>query len=119
LGIAFANHHPAAIVECDLPTLVDATRAHIDDAGLAVAVFLEADHRRIGGERISWIDRMTKAAGRVAEVGDGVERNIRHRAAKDHVERQQIVHRRPRETQAVREGVGRIGGKARTGERGV
>jgi hypothetical protein len=105
--VALANHDPAAVVEGDLPTLIDAARAHVDDAGLAVAVLLEADHRRIGGERISRIDRVAKAAGGVAEVGDGIERDVGHRLAKDHVEGQQIIHRGARKGQAVREGVGR------------
>jgi hypothetical protein len=101
--LPLANHDPAAVVEGDLPTLIDPAGAHKNDAGLAIAVLFQANHRRIGAERITRIDRVAKTAGRVAEVGDGIERDVRYGPAKDHVEGEQVVHRGARKAQAVGE----------------
>ena len=46
-----------------------------------------------GGKRVAGIDRAEKAAIGIAEIGDGVERNVRHGLAEHDMEHQQIVDR--------------------------
>src|SRR5262249_9371149 len=40
-GIALSHHHPANILDDRLAALIEAARAHMDDAALLVRVFLE------------------------------------------------------------------------------
>src|ERR1700722_20022801 len=56
--IAFPHHHPADVVNDQLPALIEALRAHMDDAVLSVRVFLEPDHLRNGRERIARENRL-------------------------------------------------------------
>ena len=89
---------------------------NIDDAGLAVGILLEANHRRAGAERVARKDRRAEATVRVTQVGDGVERDVRHRLAEHDVEHQQVVDRRPLEPERARELVGGMKGEAAAGE---
>ena len=89
--IALSHHHPAHVFDDRLAALVESARAHIDDAALLVRVFLEADHLRDGGQRVARIDRLQEAAIGVAEIGDGVERDVGHGLAEHDMEREQVV----------------------------
>ena len=111
--VAFAHHHPARIVEHRVAGLIEAARAHIDDAGLAVGILLQPDHLRHRIQRVAGIDGFEEAAIGIAEIGHGVERDIGHGLAEHHVENQQIVERRARIADSAGEGVGRLHGKAR------
>ena len=99
--------------------LVEALRADVDDAALAVGVFLEADH--LGGrrQRVAGIDRLEKAAGGVAEIGDRVERDVGDRLAEHDVEGEQVVDRRLRIADRAGEGLGALHGEARPVERRI
>ena len=97
--ILLAHHHPADVVEYRLATLIDADRAHVDDAGLAVLVLPEPDYRRGGGKGVAGKYRLAELAGGIAEVGDGVERDVGNRLAEDHVKGEHVVDRRPLQAQ--------------------
>ena len=84
--VALAHHHPARIVEHGVAVLVEAARAHIDDAGLAVGILLQPDHLRHRIERVAGIDGFEEAAIGIAEIGHGIERDVRHGLAEHHVE---------------------------------
>ena len=62
-------------------------------------------------ERIARIDGDEKAAGRVAEIGHRIQRDIRHRLAEDDVEHEQIVDGRMAIADAARESFGRLHGE--------
>ena len=111
--VAFAHHHPAREIEHGLAVLIGAARAHIDDTGLLVGIFLQPDHFRHRIERVAGIDGFEEVAIGIAEIGHGVERNVRHRLAEHHVENQEIVNRRVPVADLGGEGVGRLHGKAR------
>ena len=98
--VALAHHHPADIVDHRLAALVEALRAHIDDAGLPVGVLLEADHLRDRRERVAGIDGLQKPAVGVAEIGDRVQRDVGHRLAEHDVEGEQIVDRACRDSRS-------------------
>ncbi|TPW07986.1 MAG: hypothetical protein FD124_723 [Alphaproteobacteria bacterium] len=105
--IALVHHHPPAIGHRGLAALVHARRAHMDDAGLAVGVFLQANHFRRRGERVARVDGREETPFRIAEIGDRIQRHIRHRLAEHHVEREQRIDRRARQSAALRERIGR------------
>ena len=119
LQVALAHHHPADIVEHHLAALIGAHRADIDGAGLAVGVLAQADDLGHRVQAVAGIDRRAEPALGVAEIGDGVERDVRHGLAEDHVEDQQIVDRRTRIPDRLGEGVGRVNGKAHAVQRRV
>src|SRR3546814_1341396 len=56
---------------------------------LAVGILLQTDDARHGMQCVAGIDGRKKAALRVAEIGNGIERDIRHGLAEDHVEGKQ------------------------------
>src|SRR3546814_8813742 len=57
------------------------------------------------------------AAVGIAEVGDRVQRDIRHRLAEHHVEGEQVVHRRRRQAAGLGENFRRLQREAGTVER--
>ena len=65
-------------------------------------------------QRIAGVHRREKAAGRIAEVGDRIERDVRHGFAEHDVEDEQIIDRRARIADRARESVRRLDRKART-----
>ena len=70
------------------------------------------------GERVAGIDGGEKAELGIAEIGDGVARDVRHGLADDDVEDEEIVDRRARIADLLREGVRRLHGEARPVQRG-
>ena len=70
-------------------------------------------------QRVARIDRREEAAIGIAEIGDRIERDVRHGLAEHDVEDQQIVDRRARIADRLGEGVGGLDGEARAVERGV
>ena len=119
LRIALVHHHPAHIVEHHLAALVDTGGAHPDDAARLVGILAQAQHRRMRRQRVAGIDRHAPAEFRVAEIGDGVQRDVRHRLADDDVEDEKVVERGVRQADRLREHVRRIDGEARPVERDV
>src|SRR3546814_86249 len=110
---------PAHVLDHRLVMLVHAAAAHGDHAGLAVGILLEADDLALRRERVAGIDRRQEAAVGIAEVGDRVQRDIRHRLAEHHVEGEQVVHRRRRQAAGPGENFRRLQREAGTVERGV
>ncbi len=98
--------------------LVAPRRAHIDGAALAVGVLLHPDDFGGGGQRVAGIDGGQEAELGIAEIGDGVARNVRHGLADDDVEDEQVVDGAARIADRVREGVGGLHGEARAVKRG-
>ena len=117
--VALAHHHPAHVVDHGLAALVEAPRAHIDDAALPVRVLLEADHLGDRRQRVARIDGLEEAAVGVAEIGDGVERDVRHRLAEHDVEGEQVVDRARRIADRPGEGLGALRREARPVERRI
>ncbi len=113
LLVALTHHYPARIIEHRIAVLVVPTRAHIDDARLAVGVLAQADHLGYGAERVAGIDRLQEATVGVTEIGHGIERDVRDCLAEDDVKHQEVVERRARIAQALRERVRRLHGEAR------
>ena len=70
-------------------------------------------------QRIARIDGLQKPAVGVAEVGDGVQRDIRRRFAEYDVKGQQIVERGARIADRLCEGIGGLNRKARAVERRI
>ena len=64
-------------------------------------------------ERVAGIDRREELHAGVAEIGDRIERDVRHGLAEHDVEHQQIVDRRARIADRLGEGVGRLHREAR------
>ena len=64
---------------------------NIDNAAVAGRRLLQADDAAFGSKRVSRVDRIQEAAFRIAKIGDGVERHLRHRLAEDQVEDQQVI----------------------------
>ncbi len=91
----------------------------MDDAALPIGILPEADHLGDGGERVARIDGLEEASLRVAEIGDGVQRNVRHRLAEDDMEGEQVVDRARRIADGAREGLGALGREARPVEGGI
>jgi hypothetical protein len=92
VAVALVDHHPAVEREHRLAALVGARAAHPHHAVLAAAVLLLADDLADRAHRVTGIHRQVELHGRVAQVGHGVERDVVHRLAEDHVEDQQVVH---------------------------
>ena len=65
------------------------------------------------------MDGLEEAPVRVAEIGDRVERDVRHRLAEDDVEDEPVVERTGRVADRAREGLARLHREARAVERGV
>ena len=106
--IALSHHHPADIFEHLAAVLPAAGRAHEHDAGLAAGILLETDHLGHRVEGIAGIDRREHPEGGVAEIGDGVERDIRHGLAEHDVKDEEVVHGRTRIADRPREHVRRL-----------
>ena len=107
-GIAFAHHHPADVFEHRFVVLVGARGLDPDHAGLAVGILLEADHLALRPQGVARIDRSQPAPFGIAEVGDGVERDVGDGLAEDQVEGGEIVERRGGEARGAGELVGGI-----------
>ena len=90
-GVTLSHHHPAHVIDDRLAALIGPFRAHIDNATLPVRVLLEPDHLRNGRERIAGKNRLQKPAIGIAEIGDRVQRDVRHRLAEHDMEGEQIV----------------------------
>ena len=96
-----------------VPSDFEADRAHEHDAGLAVGIFLQPDHFGDGAERVAGIDRREKAAIGITEIGDRIQRDIRHGLAEHDMEHQQVVDRRARIADRFRKGIRRLNREAR------
>ncbi len=118
-GLALAHQNPARIAQHDLVALVAADRADIDDAGIARRGLLQPDHLRGRRERVARIDRLEEAPIGIAEIGDGIERNVRHRLAEDDVKDEQVVDRRRGIADRAGEGVRGLHGETRAVERRI
>ena len=116
--VALVHHHPAGKGEHRLAALIAPGRAHIDRAVLAVRVLLQPDDLGGGRERVAGIDGLEEAHIGVAEIGDGVPRDVRHRLAEHDVEHEHVVDRRGRIADALRKRVRRLHGEARAVKRG-
>jgi hypothetical protein len=71
--------------------LVRAGGAHIDRARLAVGILLEANDFGHSRQRVARKHRLQEPAIGIAQIGNGIERDIRHRLAEDDVEREQVI----------------------------
>ena len=118
IDVALIDHHPARIGQHRMPALVLAGRAHIDRAALLVGVLLDADHLGGRGQRVARIHRGEEAELGIAEIGNGVARDVGHGLADDDMEHEQIVDRRARIADLMRERVRRLHGEARAVQRG-
>ena len=96
--VALSHHHPAHIGQDRLAPLVGTGGADIDDPGLAVGGLLHPQH--LGGrrQRVPGRHRGEEAPLRIAQIGHGVQADVRHRLAEHHVEHQQRVERRGGQT---------------------
>src|SRR5215207_8269804 len=79
LSFTLSHHDPANIVEHRRIMLVEGPAAHVNGAGLAGGMFLEPNHLRFRAQRIARRNWHQKPALGVAEIGYGVQRNIRNR----------------------------------------
>jgi hypothetical protein len=103
--VALVDHDPAHVVEHRLAVLVDPDRVHVDDAGATVGVLLEPDDLGRGGQGVARVDGHAENARGIPEVGDRIERHVRHRLAEDDVEDEHRVQRHPLQTQPARKGL--------------
>ena len=117
--VALSHHHPAHVFEHRAAVLFGARRAHIDDAGLAVGIFLQPDDFRKRAQRVARIERRAEIASGIAEIGDRIERDVGHGLAEHDVKHQQIVDRRARIADRLREFVRRLHREARAEQAGV
>ncbi len=116
--VALVHHHPARIAQHRLAMLIASGGAHIDRAALLVGVLLQPDHLGGRGDGVAGIDRLQETELGIAEIGDGIARNIGNGLADHHVEHEQIVDRRLRVADRFGEGVRGLHGEARAIERG-
>jgi hypothetical protein len=112
--VALSHHHPAHVFQHRRAVLLAAARAHIDDAGLAIGILLQPDDLGRGAERVAGKHRGQELAAGVAEIGHGVERDVRHGLAEHDVENQEIVERRLAIADGGGENRRRLHGKARS-----
>ena len=117
--VAFAHHHPADVFEDGGAVLIEAGRSHVDDAGLAARIFLEADDLRQRAQRIPGIDRSAEITTGVAEIGDGIERDVGDGLAEHDVKHEQIVDRRARIADGFGERIRRLHREARAEQAGI
>src|SRR5699024_8422649 len=111
--IGLVDHDPTSPVDDRVTVLVPGRRPDVDDTGATVAVLLEADDLGAGGDRVTGDDRSMEAQLRVAEVGDGVERDVGHRLAEGDVEPDEVL-----DGMGVEAAVGGEGGRGGEGESG-
>src|SRR5262249_3223972 len=102
-----------------LVVIVEPGGADIDDAGLAVRVLLEADDFAARPKRRVGIDVLGEATFRIAEIGHGIERDLRHRFAEHGVEHEEIVERALLEAEPAGEAVGGLQHETRAVDRVV
>ena len=114
--IALAHHDPTGVLEHFAAVLLAAGRTHINDAGLAARVLLEPDHLRDRVQGVAGIDRSKETTFGIAEIGDGIERDVGNSLAEDDVKHQEIVDGRARVPDRPREGIRRLRRKARAEE---
>src|ERR1700730_157432 len=112
--VALSHHDPAHVLEHLAAVRLATGRAYEDDAGLAARIFLEPDDLGLGIKSVSGIDRRENAASGIAEIGDGVERDVRYRLAEHDVEDEEIIDRRARIADRTREDIRGLHGKTRT-----
>ena len=93
IHIAFAHHHPAHIFQHNFITLINTRGTHINHTGFTVGVFFQPNHFGRGRERIAGKHGLEEFAIRVAQIGDRIERNVRHSFTKHNMERQHVVYR--------------------------
>ena len=113
---ALAHHHPTHIAQHRLAVLVLAGGADIDHAGLAVGVLLQPDDLAGRDHRVARIQRLEKQPLGVAQVGHGVQADVRHGLAEDHVEGDQRIDRRAAQAAGPGELVRRGQGETRAME---
>src|SRR5262245_23164596 len=111
-GLAFAHHHPAHELKDILPARLAARRADIDDARPAVGIYPKTTDFRGGRQRVAGIDGRQEAALGVAQIGNGIEGNIRNAFAEHDMEDHEIVDRCPRVADRLGKGFGRLHGEA-------
>ena len=116
--VAFAHHHPAHIFEHRRVVPVSGG-AHIDDAGLAAGIFLQPDDLGQRGERVARDKPGAEVTAGIAEIGDGIERDVGHGLAEHEVEDEEIVDRRARIADRLGEGVGGLHREARAEQAGI
>src|SRR5215468_960575 len=112
--VALSHHDPAYVFEHLTAVRLATGRAHEDDAGLAARILLEPNDFGLGIKSVSGIDRRENAAGGIAEIGDGVERDVRYRLAEHDVEDEEIIDRRARIADRTCEDIRGLHGKTRT-----
>ncbi len=96
--VAFLHHHPADVFKHGGAVLIGAGGAHINDPGLTARILFEPDDLGERAQRIARINRCAEVAAGIAEIGDGIERDIGDGLAEDDVEYEQVVDRRTRIT---------------------
>src|SRR4029077_167078 len=116
---ALGQHDPSHIVQHRLAALIDPGRAHIDHSGLMIGIFLEADHAGGGTQRIAGIYGRPEAPVGIAQIGNCVQRDIRHAAPEDQMEDQHVVQRGARQFEPPGEFVGTGKRETRAGQRDV
>ncbi len=114
--VGLPHHHPAHKVQHDLVALVAADGAHIGDAGFAVGILLEPDDGGARRQGVARIDRRAELALGVAEIGDGIQRDVGDRPAEHDVEHQDVVDRRLAIADRSREGIRGMQREARAGQ---
>ena len=107
-GVALVDHRPAVELEDRLVALVVAAGVHPDDADVRARRLAAADDLGLGMERVAGEDGRQEADIGVAEVGGGVEGDIGHGAAEDHVEDEHVVHDLALEAERARELAGAV-----------
>ena len=89
--VPLVHHQPAIILEDGFISLIGTDRLDPHDAGLAIAVFLFANHLRDGPKRVAWINGTEETHACISEIRHRVERDIVHRFAEHDVKDEQIV----------------------------
>jgi hypothetical protein len=103
--IAFAHHHPSDVVEHRITGIVETARTHVDNAGLFVGVLFQPDDFGNRIQRGAWIDGLEKPAIGVAQIGNGIKRDVRHGLAEHDMKHQQIVDGSFRKADVLRKNV--------------
>ena len=117
--VALVDQHPAHVLQQLAAVLLDPAGAHPDRAGRARGALLEPDHLGDRVQAVARIEQRAEAAVGIAEVGDGVARDVGHGAAEHQVKGQQILERRPRQPGHAGERFRAVDREARAGQREI
>ena len=103
-----ADHHPAHVIHHGFAVLVCPARADPDHTRLAIGVLFQPDHFGFRPQRVPGINRCQPSTLRIAKIGHRIQRDVRHRFAKDNVKRSPILNRALAKTARTRKFIRRI-----------